>query len=106
MEKIVIASFFCHVFIAETIHHEAQIPDSQYNKYAASYQVGGQPEEVGDPLVVGGLITTASLDEHADLGSWGIVLQGGNHQSTGQPGDLRIHTEISFSFMTLSLTCR
>lgn len=81
-------------------------PDSQYNKYAVSYQVGGQAEEVGDPLVVRGLITTAGLDEHADLGSWGIVLQGGNHQSTGQPGDLTIHTEMSFSFMTLILTCR
>ncbi len=72
------------------------------NKYAVSYQAGGQSEEVSDPLVLRGLITTASLNEHSDLGSWGIVLQRGNYQSTGQSGHLDGGTQIQmfFSFIT------
>lgn len=68
-------------------------------QYAVSYQVGGQPEEVGDPMVVRGLITAASLDEHSNLGGWGIVFQGGDHQSTGQSGHLRTHIKMSFSII-------
>lgn len=52
---------------------------------------------MGDPLVFRSLITGAGLDEHSDLGSWGIVFQGGNHQSTGQSGYLRMDIKISFS---------
>lgn len=65
-------------------------PNLKYTKYAGSYQAGGQPEQVSDPLVVRGLITTASLDEHSDLRGWGIVLQGGDNQSTGQSGHLEV----------------
>lgn len=67
-------------------------------KRCASYQVGGQPQEVGDPLVFRGLIPTAGLDKHSDLGGWGIVLQGGNHQTTGESGHLDgTHTDVSLS---------
>lgn len=40
-------------------------------------------------MVVRGLITAASLDEYSNLGGWGIVFQGGDHQSTGQSGHLK-----------------
>ena len=55
---------------------------------AAPYQVGSQLEDVGDPHVVVALMAAAGLDEHADLGDGGIVLQGGDHQSTGELGHL------------------
>lgn len=67
--------------------------------YAVTYQVGGQPEEVGYPLVVRCLITAAGLDEHSNLGGWGIVFQGGDHQTTGQSGHLRTHVKMSFSII-------
>lgn len=65
-----------------------------------SYQVGGQPEEMGDSLIVRGLITAASFNKHSNLGGRGIVLQGGNHQSTWQSGNLR--TQNMFFVSTVS----
>lgn len=50
----------------------------------ASYQVGGQPEQVSDTLVVRGFIATAGLDENPNFGGWGVVLQRRDHQSAGQ----------------------
>ena len=63
---------------------------------AVPYQVGSQPEDVGDPQVVVGLIAAAGLDEHTDLGGRGIVLQGGDHQSTGELGHLDRTQEKKF----------
>lgn len=51
---------------------------------------------MSDPLIVWGLITAASIDKHSDLGRRGVVLQGGNHQSTWQFGHLRTHTQKQF----------
>lgn len=51
---------------------------------------------MSDPLIVWGLITAASIDKHSDLGGRGVVLQGGNHQSTWQFGHLRTHTQKQF----------
>lgn len=38
------------------------------------YQAGSKSEEVSDPEVVWSLITTASLNEHSNLGRRGIIL--------------------------------
>lgn len=53
-----------------------------------SYQAGSQSEEVCDSLVVGSLISTASLDKNSNLGCRGVVLQRGDHQPAGQFGHL------------------
>lgn len=54
-----------------------------------AYQVGSQTEQVGDPLVLRGLISTASFHKHTDPGSWGVVVQRGYHQTAGQFGHLQ-----------------
>lgn len=59
-----------------------------HNAKILTHQVGGEPEDVGDSLALRGLVPTASLDENSDLGRWRIVLQGGDHQATGQPSHL------------------
>ena len=68
------------------LFNQARLPCMQI--MAAPYQVRSQSEDVGDPHVVVALMAAAGLDEHADLGDRGIVLQGGDHQSTGELGHL------------------
>lgn len=65
------------------------------------YQIGGQPEEVGDTLVVGGFIATAGLHEDADFGGRGVVLQRCDHQSAGKLANLERGTQSCFFTFTI-----
>lgn len=53
-----------------------------------TYQATCQAEHVCDTQAVVGFIAASSFHKNTDARGWGVVLQGCNHQATGQFGHL------------------